>query len=134
MTIAASIHCPTALNFSHIFHYFLSAAISMSNAFLMLGNIRTLVLSWNQLSTVAGLERMYSLERLAIDHNNIQFLQDAAGLANLPELMHLEIKGNPIETNGEFDIVSHLNLSLYFLRIFITCMDLKHRPSRSSIL
>lgn len=106
----------------------------MSNAFLMLGNIRTLVLSWNQLSTVDGLERMYSLERLAIDHNNIQFLQDAAGLANLPELMHLEIKGNPIETNGEFDIVSHLNLSLYFLRIFITCMDLKHRPSRSSIL
>ena len=80
----------------------------MSNAFLMLGNIRTLVLSWNQLSTVDGLERMYSLERLAIDHNNIQFLQDAAGLANLPELMHLEIKGNPIETNGEFDIISHL--------------------------
>ena len=57
----------------------------MSNAFLMLGNIRTLVLSWNQLSTVAGLERMYSLERLAIDYNNIQYLQDAAGLANLPE-------------------------------------------------
>lgn len=87
---------------SHIiFLYFLSAAISMSDAFLMLGNIRTLVLSWNQLTTVAGLERMYSLERLAIDYNNIQYLQDAAGLANLPELMHLEMKGNPIESNGE---------------------------------
>ena len=87
---------------SHIiFLYFLSATISMSDAFLMLGNIRTLVLSWNQLKTVAGLERMYSLERLAIDYNNIQYLQDAAGLANLPELMHLEMKGNPIESNGE---------------------------------
>ena len=87
---------------SHIiFLYFLSATISMSDAFLMLGNIRTLVLSWNQLTTVAGLERMYSLERLAIDYNNIQYLQDAAGLANLPELMHLEMKGNPIESNGE---------------------------------
>lgn len=80
----------------------------MSNAFLMLGNIRTLVLSWNQLSTVDGLERMYSLERLAIDHNNIQYLQDAAGLANLPELMHLEMKGNPIEIKGRLIfLVSH---------------------------
>ena len=74
----------------------------MSNAFLILGNIKTLVLSSNQLSSVDGLERMYSLERLSLDHNNIKYLQDIAGLAALPDLMHLELKGNPIETLGTF--------------------------------
>ena len=87
----------------------------------MLGNIRTLVLSWNQISSVEGLDRMYSLERLAIDHNNIQYLQDAAGLANLPDLMHLEMKGNPIETNGKdwssYSILYwHLHYFLEYLR------------------
>ena len=87
------------LNLLDFFCFFILR--SMRNAFIMLGNIRTLVLSWNQISSVEGLDRMYSLERLAIDHNNIQYLQDAAGLANLPGLMHLEMKGNPIETHGK---------------------------------
>ena len=87
----------------------------------MLGNIRTLVLSWNQISSVEGLDRMYSLERLAIDHNNIQYLQDAAGLANLPDLMHLEMKGNPIETNGkDWSSYSILYWHLYY---FLSTLD-----------
>jgi dynein light chain 1 len=73
----------------------------MAKAYLMLGNVKTLVLSWNELPSVDGLERMYSLERLALDHNRIGYLQDVAGLASLPELMQLEMRGNPIEANGK---------------------------------
>ena len=73
---------------------------SMKSAFIIFGNIKTLVLSRNSLRSVCGLDRLTSLERLALDYNNISQLQNIAGLGRLPDLMHLEIKGNPVEING----------------------------------
>jgi len=71
--------------------------MSMKNAYLMLGNIKILTLSGNLLSNVDGLDRICSLERLDLDGNRIRRVCDMAGLANLPQLMHLSVKGNPIE-------------------------------------
>ena len=74
----------------------------MDGAFLLLGNIRTLVLTGNRISSAGGLDRMYSLERLSLDNNQIEALWNIAGLANLPNLTHLDIKGNPMEKESEF--------------------------------
>lgn len=74
---------------------------SMKNAYLMLGNIKILTLSGNLLSNVDGLDRICSLERLDLDGNRIRRVCDMAGLANLPQLMHLSVKGNPIEKKGK---------------------------------
>eukprot|EP00957_Ditylum_brightwellii_P181957 13862446-Ditylum_brightwellii.AAC.1 len=63
----------------------------------MLGNIKNLILSGNRITSAQGLDRLYSLERLSLDQNEIKSLPDIAGLAKLPELMHLDIKGNPLE-------------------------------------
>ncbi len=72
----------------------------MNRAHTMLGNIQELNLSGNRLSNVAGIERLYSLERLDLTHNAISILADVSGLAKLPELMVLDLKGNPIEKDG----------------------------------
>jgi len=87
----ASLPKLSALDLSH------NCLSSMSDAFIMLGNIRTLILSGNRITSAHGLDRMYSLERLSLDDNRIEKLQDITGLANLPELAFLDLKGNPFE-------------------------------------
>lgn len=93
----------------------------MAKAYLILGNIKTLVLSWNELSSVDGLDRLYSLERLALDHNKISYLQDVAGLASLPELMQLEMRGNPIEANGKCAVLLCSTPPTMFRSFILTC-------------
>jgi hypothetical protein len=67
----------------------------MKGANRLLGNIKTLVLTGNSLTNVAGLEKLYSLENLYLGHNELGDVADIAGLGKLPELMNLFVNGNP---------------------------------------
>ena len=79
----------------------------MENAFVMVGNITSLVLSNNLLSNVNGIDRLYSLEELALDGNNITQISHLSGLANLQSLMKVEMRNNPVEQKGE-NILSYI--------------------------
>lgn len=68
---------------------------TMKGANRLLGNIKTLVLTGNSLTNVAGLEKLYSLENLYLGHNELGDVADIAGLGKLPELMNLFVNGNP---------------------------------------
>lgn len=68
---------------------------TMKGANRLLGNIKTLVLTGNLLTNVVGLEKLYSLETLHIDHNRLEDVADIAGLGKLPELMALFVNENP---------------------------------------
>jgi hypothetical protein len=69
----------------------------LKSAHYHLGNIQTLVLSHNHLKSAEGIERLYSLQELWLDHNRIGELSKISALARLPELETLHLKGNPIE-------------------------------------
>lgn len=74
----------------------------MRGANAMLGNIKVLILSGNRIRTVKGLDRLYSLERLSLDQNNLKDLASVAGLAKLPELRSLKLIGNPLVEPSKF--------------------------------
>jgi len=67
----------------------------------MVGNITTLKLSHNRLTNVEGLEKLYSLENLSIDHNEIRSLSNLVSLTHLPQLMRLDVAGNPVVVEGK---------------------------------
>jgi len=73
----------------------------MRGANAMLGNIKVLVLTGNRIRTVQGLDRLYSLEKLSLDRNNLKDLASVAGLAKLPELKSLKLIGNPVAEISE---------------------------------
>lgn len=79
---------------------------------MYLGNVTELFLTGNAISSTRGLDRIFSLERLTLDENKISQLTHIVGLANLPFLMSLDLKGNPFEIDG----TSQLNDS--FDRLF----------------
>lgn len=83
------------LSYNRLFH--------MENAFLMIGNIKILRLSGNQLTSTRGIDRLYSLEQLALDKNLIADIPSIAGLANLPILSAIHLSGNPLQTVSSTD-------------------------------
>ncbi len=74
------------------------------NSMQMLGNVTTLLLANNCLTNVRGLERLYSLKKLDLKNNKVSNLCDISALAYLPELMELDIRGNPIMLKGEMNV------------------------------
>ena len=68
---------------------------------MLLGNVKVLLLSNNNISDVCGLDRMYSLERLDLKNNRISGLCDVSALAKLPNLMRLDLRGNPLIAKGK---------------------------------
>lgn len=72
----------------------------LKRAHFHLGNIQTLVLSHNHLTTAEGIERLFSLQELWLDHNRIDDLSKISALARLPELESLYINGNPVEVKA----------------------------------
>jgi Leucine-rich repeat (LRR) protein len=84
---------------------------SLEKAHYRLGNIQTLLLSHNQLTSVRGLDRLLALETLWLDHNQLANLTDVSGLAGLPELKELRLEGNPLQlVNKKAFRVDVLNL------------------------
>jgi Leucine-rich repeat (LRR) protein len=73
----------------------------MDGTNMLLGNVKVLLLSNNKISDVCGLDRMYSLERLDLKHNRIFDLCDVSALAKLPNLMRLDLRGNPLIAKGK---------------------------------
>lgn len=80
---------------------------SMKNIFMHIGNVKELILSGNEIASTHGLDRLFSLEKLALNENKIKNLADISGLAKLPFLMNLDIKGNPFEASGT-ELLLHL--------------------------
>jgi hypothetical protein len=80
----------------------------------MLGNIKVLILTGNRIRAVQGLDRLYSLESLSLDKNNLADLANVAGLANLPELKSLKLIGNPIAEFSEY----HTDLACIVFGLF----------------
>ena len=68
---------------------------SLVKAPLSLGNLQTLLLTGNHIKSAEGIDRLYALKTLALDDNQIASWTDVAGLARLPELHALKLKGNP---------------------------------------
>jgi Leucine-rich repeat (LRR) protein len=73
--------------------------VSLKNAQYRLGNIQTLLLSHNRMRSVKGIDRLIALETLWLDHNDLDSIADASGLARLPELKSLRLEGNPFQIN-----------------------------------
>ena len=59
-------------------------------------HLKTLLLTGNQIETANGLDQLHSLEHLALDDNKIKTWTDIVGLARLPYLNILKLKGNPL--------------------------------------
>ena len=72
----------------------------LHQAYLCLGNLQELNLSHNQLVSTNGLDRLFSLEALWLDHNRLPDVASLAGLARLPLLRHLTLYGNPLEKSS----------------------------------
>jgi Leucine-rich repeat (LRR) protein len=73
--------------------------VSLKNAHYSLRNIQTLLLSHNRMRSVKGIDRLIALETLWLDHNDLDSIADASGLARLPELKSLRLEGNPFQLN-----------------------------------
>jgi hypothetical protein len=90
---------------------------SLPHAYLYLGGqLSVLKLSHNHLTNVRGLDRCYALQELWLDGNAIPTVQDAAGLARLPELTYLRLHHNPCTTlgNPNFDPDWRVQLWIWF--------------------
>ncbi|GMI01885.1 hypothetical protein TrST_g10450 [Triparma strigata] len=83
---------------------------SMEGAYMMLGNIKTLVLSGNRLRKTEGLERLYSLEVLMLDRNEIEDFTSITNIGSLPCLNELTLARNPMCSIDGGYRVSVLNL------------------------
>ena len=73
-----------------------------------IGNVTELILTGNEITSTLGLDRLFSLERLSLDENNIQHLTHIAGVAKIPFLMNFDLKGNPIEADGKVVVSSYI--------------------------
>ena len=67
---------------------------------MYIGNVTELILTGNDITSTRGIDRLFSLEHLSLDENNIQSLVNVAGIAKLPFLMEFDLKGNPLESEG----------------------------------
>jgi Leucine-rich repeat (LRR) protein len=73
----------------------------MEGSHFLVGNIKVLLLANNNIKDVQGLDRLYSLKKLDLRNNKISKLCNVSALAKLPELMELNLKGNPLNSKGE---------------------------------
>ena len=86
---------------------------------MYIGNVTELILTGNEITSTRGIDRLFSLEHLSLDENNIQSLVNVAGIAKLPFLMEFDLKGNPLESEGtllhDFAAIKRLGARRYTL-------------------
>eukprot|EP00117_Sycon_ciliatum_P022701 scpid30191/ scgid3878/ Nischarin; Imidazoline receptor 1; Imidazoline receptor antisera-selected protein; Imidazoline-1 receptor; Imidazoline-1 receptor candidate protein len=63
---------------------------------LHLGNVTTLLIQDNCISSLAGLHRVFSLEHVNASYNQLHQFGDVSALKHLPSLEEVELKGNPL--------------------------------------
>jgi Leucine-rich repeat (LRR) protein len=85
---------------THACFFPIFAKKSLDDIYMYIGNVTELFLTGNEISSTRGLDRIFSLEHLALDENKLNQLTHIVGLANLPFLMNLDLKGNPFEVDG----------------------------------
>jgi Leucine-rich repeat (LRR) protein len=66
--------------------------------------ITTLKLKHNRLTSLAGVERLLSLENLSVQDNKIPDPMEAARLTGLPNLRHICVKRNPLTRRADYRI------------------------------
>ena len=75
---------------------------SLERANRRLGNVHSLVLSFNCIESTSGLEKLYGLRSLDLRHNLIAEIDDITRLGALPVLEVLALAGNPIAWESHF--------------------------------
>lgn len=85
---------------SHLTHLYLSNNLvsECENLHLKLGNVLVLDLSQNNISSLKGFSKLYSLESLNLSSNNIVDIAEIANIGNLPCLEQLVLTGNTVAT------------------------------------
>ena len=78
---------------------------SLATAYQHLGKLQVLRLSYNQITSAKGLDRLYGLEELWLDHNQFCRTSDVAGLARLPLLRKLYLQGNPLKNSYRAEVL-----------------------------
>ncbi|KAG2387703.1 hypothetical protein C9374_001297 [Naegleria lovaniensis] len=81
-------------SYNHINHTY--------NVFITLGNLTSLNLSNNHIKQLDGMEHLAKLVDLNVMNNEISSFDSIRGLANLRNLQHLKIKGNPIAKHSNY--------------------------------
>lgn len=73
-----------------------------SNWYLELGNIVELNLSQNQIKSLRGFQKLYSLVHLDISCNLIASIDEVDNIASLPCLENLRLTGNPVAGSVDY--------------------------------
>lgn len=78
----------------------------------VLGNIQELDLRGNRLTVLAGLDRLWALERLDVRDNRIDDATEIGRLTELPNIQDIWVEGNPF-TKLQVRSIGHSNRVLY---------------------
>lgn len=97
---------------------------------LELGNLKTLKLSQNRLTSLIGFRKMYSLVTLDVSCNLIADIDEVDHLAGLPCLEELILTGNPVA-----GIVGKFHLQIIMLSTFLlVCFVMAGKDYRQRVL
>ncbi len=76
----------------------------LSNLDRVLGNVTSLNLSFNEVQSLDGLDKLYSLQKLNLSSNRIDDFAEVSILAKLPCLESLQLDNNPIGISTRYRI------------------------------
>jgi len=124
----SGLKCAAYLQTLNLSHNGISSGMWLSRAHLYLGGqLIKLDLSYNQLDTVMGIDQLHSLQELRLNHNQLTYISDLAGLCRLSNLKSLFLHDNPP--------LEELH-PLYLKQIWAWCLDDRQamKPSELPLL
>ena len=112
----ASLYNLTSLNLSYNMISFTTGINTV------LGNIQELDLRGNRLTVLAGLERLWALERLDVRDNRIEDIGEIGRLTSLPNVFDIWVEGNPftkikVKTKKEMKVLTTSVFTIYFTNV-----------------